>query len=127
MQGMLARARPGDNAPMKTLLAALLATALPALASDPPKGVTVNVTLEPGKVHEECMRLAKGQSRRFDWTASAAVDFNIHYHKGDAAYYPFKANNRKAAKARFAADHADDYCWMWTALKERAQVTGTIK
>lgn len=112
---------------MKTILALLLASALPALAADPPKGVTVNVTLEPGKVHEECMKLQKGKGKRFEWTSNVPVDFNVHYHKGDAAYYPFKANNRKSAKARFQAEHTDDYCWMWTALKETAQVTGTIK
>lgn len=110
------------------LFAAALCAAVPAaLSADPPKGVTLAFTLEPGKVHEECMKLAKGQSRRFEWTSDAPVDFNIHYHKGDAAYYPFKANNRKSAKARFQAEHADDYCWMWTALKAPAQVSGTIK
>ena len=112
---------------MKALLAALLLASLPALAADPPKVVAIDVTLEPGKVHEACMKLAKGQGKRFEWTSDTAVDFNVHYHKGDAAYYPFKANNRKAAKARFVAEHADDYCWMWTAQKVPAKVTGTIK
>lgn len=117
--------------PMKTLPAAALSLALaaPAFATDAPaaQSISVEVRLEPGKVHEECMRLAKGQAKRFEWTASSAVDFNVHYHKGEAAFYPFKANNRKAAKARFQADHADEYCWMWTARKEPAQVSGTIK
>jgi len=113
--------------PSTLLPAALACAALAAGAADPPKGVEVDVTLEPGKVHEACMKLAKGQSKRFEWTATAAVDFNVHYHKGDTAYYPFKANNRKAAKARFIADHPDDYCWMWSALKEPASITGRIK
>jgi hypothetical protein len=113
--------------PMKTTLAALLLAALPALAADPPKVVVIDVTLEPGKGHEACMKLAKGQGKRFEWTSSTAVDFNVHYHKGETAYYPFKANNRKAAKARFVAEHADDYCWMWTARKDGAKVSGTIK
>ena len=114
---------------MKTLLLALLAVALalPAGAEEKKKGVEVDVTLEPGKVHEACMKLGKGQSKRFEWTSTANVDFNVHYHKGETAYYPFKANNRKTAKARFQAEHSDDYCWMWTALKETAQVKGTIK
>lgn len=116
---------------MKTALAPLAATLLAAsataFAADPPKGTSFDFRLEPGKVHEECMKLAKDQSKRFEWTADNAVDFNIHYHKGDAAYYPFKANNRKSAKARFQADHGDEYCWMWTALKVPAQVSGTIK
>ena len=112
---------------MKPASAVLLLLVLPAFAADPPKAVSVNVSLEPGKVHEECMRLAKGQSKRFEWSADTAVDFNVHYHKGEAAYYPFKANNRKAAKARFTAEHAGDYCWMWTALKAPAQVSATIK
>lgn len=113
--------------PMKTALAALLLATLPALAAEPPKVTTIDVTLEPGKVHEEYMKLAKGQSKRFEWTSNTAVDFNVHYHKGEAAYYPFKANSRKAAKARFVAEHGDDYCWMWTALQAPAKVAGTIK
>jgi hypothetical protein len=124
MRKMLAQA---IMPPMKPLLAALLMAALPALAADPPKAITVEVTLEPGKAHEECIKLAKGQGKRFEWTSSAPVDFNVHYHKGDAAYYPFKANSRKAAKARFVAEHADDYCWMWTAQKAPAKVSGTIR
>lgn len=113
----------------RALLPLLLALALPVAASDPvpaKKGVVVDVRLEPGKVHEECMKLAKGQGKRFEWTADKPVDFNIHYHKGDDAFYPFKANNRKSAKARFQAGHADDYCWMWTAKKDPARVKGKI-
>ncbi|APV50466.1 hypothetical protein BWI17_12645 [Betaproteobacteria bacterium GR16-43] len=116
---------------MKTLLLPLIAAlwALPTLAQEkaPSKEVVVEVKLEPGKVHEACMKLAKGQSKRFEWTSDKPVDFNVHYHKGDAAYYPFKANSRKSAKARFTADHPDDYCWMWTALKDPATISGRIK
>ena len=117
---------------MKTLALAVFATALtalPAAAQDTgaKKETTLDFALEPGKVHEVCMKLAKGQSRRFEWASNAIVDFNVHYHKGENAYYPFKANSRKAAKAKFTADHADDYCWMWTALKEPVKVTGVIK
>jgi hypothetical protein len=115
---------------MKTaLVSLLLALAAPALAGDPApakKGITLDFRLEPGQVHEECMKLKAGQGRKFEWTADKAVDFNVHYHKGDEAFYPFKANNRKAAKARFQAVHADDYCWMWTAQKEAVRVKGKI-
>lgn len=114
---------------LPTLLALALCVALPAAAEDPPakKGTALEFTLEPGKIHEHCVKLGKGQSRRFEWTSDVIVDFNVHYHKGETAYYPFKANSRKAAKAKFTADHADDYCWMWTGLKDPAKVTGLIK
>ena len=115
---------------MKTLLLSVLFAALPAFAADAPAGkkpLTVEFTLEPGKVHEECMRLHKGEARRFQWSSDVAVDFNIHYHKGDDALYPFKANNRKGAKARFAAAETHEYCWMWTARKAAAQVSATIR
>lgn len=117
---------------MKTLALAMFATALtalPAAAQDAAakKETALDFTLEPGQVHEHCAKLAKGQSRRFEWTSNVIVDFNVHYHKGETAYYPFKANSRKAAKAKFTADHADEYCWMWTGLKEPAKVTGVIK
>lgn len=115
---------------LRTLLLFALALPLPVPADDAApakkKGITLDFRLEPGKVHEECMKLQKGQGKRFEWTSDTPVDFNIHYHKGDDAYYPFKANNRKAAKARFQPDHADDYCWMWTAQKDAARVKGKI-
>jgi hypothetical protein len=114
---------------MKTLLLSVL-FALPAFAADPSAGrkpPTLELTLEPGKVHEECMRLQKGDARRFEWSSDVAVDFNIHYHKGDDVLYPFKANNRKGAKARFAAAEAHEYCWMWTARKAAARVSATIR
>jgi hypothetical protein len=117
---------------MKTLATALLLAAFAApsaLAQEaaPKKETTLDFTLEPGKVHEHCVKLSKGQSRRFEWASNVIVDFIVHYHKGDAACYPFKANSRKSAKAKFTADHADEYCWMWTALKDTAKVTGVIK
>ena len=113
---------------MKALPALIAAVILvPALAADPAKEIAVEAKLEPGKIHENCLKLAKGKSKRFEWTSNVPVDFNIHYHKGETAYYPFKANNRKSAKAKFTADHADDYCWMWTALKDEAKISGVIR
>ncbi|QJR15718.1 hypothetical protein [Usitatibacter palustris] len=115
---------------MRTLLLAVAACfAFHAHAADEPKKppVTLDFRLEPGKIHEECMKLAKDQAKRFEWTSDTNIDFNVHYHKGQEAFYPFKANNRKAAKARFVADHADEYCWMWIAKKEPATVRGSIK
>ena len=81
--------------------------------------------LKPGAVAEECLHLAAGKSRLFEWSASAPVDFNIHYHQGDNVTYPVKANGQREGKGRFKAAAGEDYCWMWTA-KGAARVTGKL-
>jgi hypothetical protein len=82
--------------------------------------------LEPGKVHEICLRLEAGQKRSYEWSADAAVDFNIHYHRGDDVSYPVKRDATRAEKGTFTAKTGEDYCWMWTA-KAATKVRGSIK
>jgi hypothetical protein len=106
---------------------ALLATA--ALAADPPSGpgrIVVSTTLEPGKVHEACMRLEPGDRRRYEWKSSAAADFNIHYHRGAEVAYPVKKDAAKSWRGGFVAKTGEEYCWMWTARAKPAKIEGWI-
>ncbi len=108
----------------------LFALAMPAaLAAEPdtnPRSKTFSTTLEAGKIHEECMRLGKGERRRYDWKADTAVDFNIHYHDGNEIFYPVKRDRTRVGKGTFRAKIAQDYCWMWTA-KVQTKVEGKIR
>ena len=62
---------------------------------------------------ERCIRLDAGESIRYRFSASASVDFNIHYHRGKEVFYPVMARATRAADASFSAPHADTYCLMW--------------
>ena len=109
------------------LLAALVSPA--ALAAEPETNArpkTFSTMLEAGKIHEECMRLGKGERRRYDWKADTAVDFNVHYHDGKEIFYPVKRDATRSGKGTFRAKIAQDYCWMWTA-KVRTKVEGKIR
>ena len=86
---------------------------------------TFSKALEPGKVHEECTRLEKGQGRRYEWKSSGKVDFNIHYHEGNEVFYPTKRDDVSKGRGHFKAKIAQEYCWMWTA-KAPATIEGRI-
>jgi hypothetical protein len=62
---------------------------------------------------ERCIWLDAGESIRYRFSASAPVDFNIHYHRGKEVFYPVTARATRAADAGFSAPHADTYCLMW--------------
>jgi hypothetical protein len=104
------------------LLACGLALAAHAQAPAPK---TFSKSLEAGKVHEECVRLEKGSTRRYEWKSSAKMDFNIHYHEGQEVFYPTKRDDVGKGRGRFKAKVAQDYCWMWTA-KAAATLEGRI-
>jgi len=110
------------------LAAALFAFALPVAAADGGKPGPFTHALKPGDIAEDCVKMKAGQSREFDWTSDAAVDFNVHWHDGDKVYYPVQLNARWKGRGRFTADRDQDYCWMWSAPKAKgATVIGTFK
>ena len=107
---------------MKTILPAiaiaiaLTATLAPASDKEPKTNpVALEFRLEPGKVFEECLRLEKGQSRRYEWKSDAPADFNIHYHAGKDVHFPVKQDGVATGTGTFTAKSGEDYCWMWTA------------
>jgi hypothetical protein len=100
-----------------------------ALAAEPvkaPESVAVDVTLPPGKIHEECARLEPGDKRAYHWKANAPVDFNIHYHAGAEVFFPVKRDAMRGDGGTFTAKTGEDYCWMWTARDKAAKVDGRI-
>jgi hypothetical protein len=112
---------------MKRLIGlAIAACALATHAAGESATRAVSVSLEKGKVHEECMRLEAGEKRRFHWKASAPVDFNVHYHEGPEVFYPVKRERMRGDGGTFTAKVGQEYCWMWTARNAAATVEGGI-
>ena len=114
---------------MNRLIPALV-VALPALcaaAGSADGWKPFAATLAPGKIHEECQRIGKGDQRRYQWKADGPVDFNIHYHEHTEVFYPVKRDGMRGDGGTFRAKIAQDYCWMWTARNATAKIEGRIE
>jgi len=111
---------------LKTSLPLLLSL-LPALGfAASGQTHSFSATVGPGGEHEECVKLQKGETRRFEWSSNAALDFNIHYHDGTEIFYPVKRDSVMKDKGTFKAKVEQNYCWMWTA-KTPAKLDGKIE
>ena len=96
----------------------------PAIASSTQ---TFSTTIQPGQVHEECTKMAKGDTRKYEWKSDAPVDFNIHYHEGKEVFYPVKKDAATKDAGTFRAKIAQEYCWMWTARDKPVKLEGRIE
>jgi hypothetical protein len=70
--------------------------------------------IKPGKIAEECRKLASDERVRYRFEASAAVPFNVHFHRGNTVEYPVKIDKTLDAASIFTASSTQDFCWMWT-------------
>ena len=111
---------------MKRLAFLLCASCLAAHAADAPRPGAFAAALDPGKIHEECARVEKGEKRNYHWKATAPVDFNIHRHEGNEVFYPVKRTAMRGDGGTFKADVGADYCWMWTARDKAAKLEGGV-
>jgi len=85
-------------------------------------------SIAPRKIAEECVKLAAGDTIAYAFDATAPVDFNIHFHQGDAVVYPVKSDQIQRADDRFTATSAEDYCLMWTnRTPQTISVTGQLR
>ncbi len=79
----------------------------------------VEITLAPGKLHEECMDLQPGQQLRYEFDAPSRLDFNIHYHQGSEVVFPVERRDIASDKGVFEPAMKQHYCMMWSsAAKE---------
>jgi hypothetical protein len=77
---------------------------------------------------EHCVQLAEGERVRYRYSATADVDFNIHYHRGRDVFYPVKTTASRSADAVFTAPHADTYCLMWERRGDgAASIEGAVE
>lgn len=94
----------------------LLGCAAAALAQKPAdaKAEPKPEMIKPGKIYEKCMAVTAAQKLEYEFTTSKPVNFNIHFHVGDAVYYPVKRDKTTREADRFQPTKAkEDYCLMW--------------
>jgi hypothetical protein len=89
--------------------ALLLAVHGPAAAAE-----ALALDVAPAKFAEHCLRLDAGEAIRWRFTATAPMDFNIHYHRGEAVLQPVRREAAGRGSGAFRARSADVYCLMWT-------------
>lgn len=86
-------------------------------------GYSRELAIAPGKFRELCVALKERD--RVDWrfTSTAEVDFNVHFHVGEAVRYPEKLRNSTGAKGMLVVESDQHYCWMWKAGPAPAAVS----
>lgn len=105
--------------------AALAATHIVDIAWPPDGRFAHNAQIAAGKYVEVCGKLSVGEGVRWSFTASAPVDFNIHYHVGKEAVFPARQAQVSSGRDTLNVTVAQDHCWMWTN-KGSAPVSLTV-
>ena len=82
----------------------------------------LEVSLEPGAFEELCFELGAGQSMRYTFDAGAALDFNLHWHRGNTVLYPVRIDALARIGGVFHATESQAYCLMWTNKERRSVV-----
>ncbi len=106
----------------KTMLFMMLLAPLPVAAAD-----VFALDIAPGKFNEHCLKIDAGKAIRYRFEAAAALDFNIHHHRGNDVLYPVKRDGIARAQAVFRAPASGDYCLMWTNTgRVQVRVAGEV-
>lgn len=107
--------------PLVLVLALAAASAFAAEGGAATKAGTP-VTLKPQQIHEKCLSLVPPQKLQYSFGTDKAVDFNIHYHKGDMVYYPVREKKTTSAEGLYTPPSREDYCMMWENRSPSAEV-----
>lgn len=98
---------------------ALASVACAASATDHP----IRIIIAPGRVAEVCMTLAAGDTLRWRFKASTALDFNVHHHVDNEVRMPVDRKAVQVESGELLVDHRNDWCLMWTAATRGKRVT----
>lgn len=90
------------------------------LAEENITGYTKSPMIEPGKSYEACMKLSPGDKLYYEFTSSADLRFNIHYHEGEEVLYPVPVKLTSSKVAVFAPESPNHFCLMWKNPAEEA-------
>jgi len=109
------------NTPSLTLVAVMAALSLGAAQAAPLVPLQFNaqgrfeqqLALEPGKFVEVCGPVPVGTPVKWQFKASAPLDFNIHYHQGKEVVTPTRATQVSQAADTLLVAGEPDHCWMW--------------
>jgi len=83
-------------------------------AGDLPK-IVQGQPLPSYQIHEECLALKPGERVEFRFESTEPVDFNIHYHEGNAVVMPLVREKSREDAGMYSVRIAQDYCLMWEA------------
>ena len=97
------------------LLACLIAAPIPFAHALPRH---VDVVLQPGKVHEDCLSLQPGQRVQYNFKLDRPGRFNLYYRKGKDVFYPIRSESVSEQKGDYVAAVAQDYCLRWSGGKD---------
>lgn len=70
--------------------------------------------LAPAKFVEVCGKLATDDAVAWQFDATGALNFNVHYHQGKEVRFPAKHDGVARLQGELNVDVDQDYCWMWT-------------
>ena len=104
---MSARAPPG-------IVAFVLVGCATPNAADAPKMVQ-GYPLPSYQIHEECLALKPGDRLEYRFESTEPVDFNVHYHEGNAVVMPLVREKSREDAGVYSVRIAQDYCLMWEA------------
>ena len=109
---------------LKPLVLVLVLAATSALAAEGGAAAKAGkpVTLKPQKIHEKCLTLEPPQKLQYSFGTDKAVDFNIHYHKGDMVYYPVREKKTTSSEGVYTPPSREDFCMMWENRSPSAEV-----
>lgn len=98
-------------------LAVAIATATVATHAAPPipptKTTAKPVIIKSGKSFEKCVVLNAAQTLEYGFNSSAKINFNLHYRKGDAIYYPVKEDRVNRIDSSYEASVREEFCLGW--------------
>jgi len=98
-------------------IAGLCATALVAACSSAPPEPSprsLALSIQAGKIAEECFTIGAGERIDYQFEASTPVDFNFHTHRGKEIVTPVDIKKTRSQAGIFASPRAEDYCMMWS-------------
>lgn len=79
-----------------------------------------SITLAPEGIYEDCLDLTPKQVMTFSYSASAPVDFNVHYHEGEQVFYPVTRQQSPLwLDGSFLPNVPHLYCLMWTNAMDK--------
>ncbi len=72
------------------------------------------LTVAPGAFAEVCGKLNPPAGVQWQFSASAPLNFNIHYHEGKAVKFPAKQDGVAEGSGKLGVEARQDYCCMWS-------------
>src|SRR5882672_2521019 len=77
----------------------------------PPAAMEARIA--PGSFEEMCFQLGAGEAVRYAFDADAALDFNVHWHRGNQLLFPVRSRAVARRGGIFASAMPQAYCLMW--------------